>query len=122
MSSDGREILTARLRAMADWIDANPRLPLSPYSKIMISCFGSDMKQARAARRDIPGGWAKDTSPSSNYITYVHGRDDDDPDPSRWQVTYNLHVSKSATCERVQVGTRHIEEHDEPVFEWKCDA
>ena len=39
-------------------------------------------------------------------------------------LTYSLEVSKSGTCERVQVGTRHVEAteaYDAPVFAWKCD-
>ena len=29
-------------------------------------------------------------------------------------------MTKHRTVERVQTGVKHVEEHDEPVFEWKC--
>jgi hypothetical protein len=119
--TDGRELLTARLRAMADWLDANPAVPLHPYSEVTISYFSDDIEEARAAREAARGGWRKQTSPTDNYITYEHG-DNGDQQFNQWSVTYALHVSKAATCERVQVGTKHVEEHDEPVFEWKCDG
>ena len=120
-ADDGRGILIARLRAMAAWLEANPDLPLSPYTDVTISYFGT-RDDARAARESAPGGWRKHTSPTDNYITYQHG--DHDPDSGKWDVTYEIHVAKSgsSTCERVQVGTRHVEAHDEPVYEWKCDA
>jgi hypothetical protein len=116
--TDGRETLTLRLRLMADWLDANPQLPISPYSDVQIIEF-CDMEQAREARRSAPGGWKKSTSPTDNFITYEHHAEESDS--IRWRVIYAIHVSKKATCERVQVGTKHVEEHDEPVFEWKCD-
>jgi hypothetical protein len=119
-TDDGREVFIQRIRAMADWMEAHPDLPLSPYSELQVSYFG-DMGEARAAREHAPGGWRKQTSPTDNFISYEHG---DDDGTAEWQVTYVIHVAKSgsSTCERVQVGTKHIEEHDEPVFEWKCDV
>lgn len=119
---DGRKILTARLRALADWLDANPEVPVSPYGQVQVYQFTDDMDIARAARASAPGGWDKDTSPVDNYITYQHKALPELDDSDKWTVQYALHVSKSATCERVQTGVRHIEEHDEPVYEWKCDA
>jgi hypothetical protein len=119
--ADGRELLIRRLHDMADWLEANPGVTVSPYAEVTISHFAADMDDARAIREAAPGGWRKQTSPTDNYISYEHG--DHDPASNRWRVAYCVHVAKSsATCERVQVGTRHVEEHDEPVFEWKCDA
>jgi hypothetical protein len=114
-----RATLIARLRGMADWLEANPGVPVSPYSEVTVAVFGADLEEARAARAAAPGGWRKQTSPTDNYISYEHGEDDG---TVRSRVTYAIHVAKSATCERVQIGVKHIEAHDEPVFEWKCDA
>jgi hypothetical protein len=121
-ADDGRAVLTARLRAMADWLDANPGVPLSPYSEVQINYFTNDIEEARAAREAARGGWRKQTSPTASYVTYEHGDTDGGEFAGKWAVTYAIHVAKAATCERVQVGVRHVEEHDEPVYEWKCDA
>lgn len=116
VTGDGRGVLIARLRLMAAWLEDNPGLPLSPYIPVTITQFASTEEEARAIRRAAPDGWRKNMSPQSDWVTYEHGEQD-----SRWEVTYELHVSKEVTaCERVQVGTRHVEEHDEPVYEWKC--
>jgi hypothetical protein len=116
----GRSTLIARLHALASWLEANPDVPVSPYSDIIVNYF-TTLDEARAVREAAPGGWRKQTSPADNYITYEHGETDG---TGKWKVFYALHVAKSGsdTCERVQVGTKHVEEHDEPVFEWKCDA
>lgn len=116
VTGDGRGVLIARLRLMAGWLEDNPDVPLTPYSAVHVSFFGGTEAGARELRKAAPGGWRKDTSAADNYITYQHG----DSDP-QWEVLYQYHVSKEAmACERVQVGSRHVEEHDEPVYEWKC--
>jgi hypothetical protein len=122
--TNDRSVLTARLRAMADWLDASPGIPLSPYISVVINQFAT-MDEAREARSSAPGGWVKDNNAASSWVTYHH---DASPGPDadavavKWQVRYSLNVSKADTCERVQIGSRHVEEHDEPVYEWKCDA
>jgi hypothetical protein len=121
--AEGRQLLTARLRAMADWLDASPGVPVHPYSAVIISYFG-ELDEARAARESAPGGWRKETSEVSSWISYEHGEQGDDGD-MKYQVTYQFNVSKETTCERVQTGVRHVEAveaHDEPVFGWKCDT
>ncbi len=113
-----RSVLTARLRALADWLDANPGIPVSPYTEMTINSFSS-MDEAREIRASAPGGWSKANSTTSKWITYkYHPLPGADPD--KWQVSYNLNISKEDTCERVQTGVKHIEEHDEPIYEWKC--
>jgi hypothetical protein len=111
-----RATVITRLRAMADWLEASPAVPLSPYITIAITAFASSEDDARAIRAAAPGGWRKDTTPETQWITYCHGDDD-----ARNQVVYQLNVNKEATaCERVQTGTVHVPAHDEPVYEWKC--
>lgn len=101
---------------MASWLEAHPEVPLNPYIPISIDQFANTEEEAREIRAAAPGGWRKDGNQTSDWVSYEHGDDD-----SRWEVTYRLNVNKEATaCERVQVGTRHVEEHDEPVYEWKC--
>jgi hypothetical protein len=119
----GRDILIARLRAMAQWLEDSPGVPVSEFSPVHVSQWTDSVDDARAVMAAHPGGWSKDTSPTDNYITYRHG-DADPADPNRWNVLYQLHVRKEAgACERVQVGTRRVEAveaHDEPVWEWRC--
>ncbi len=121
LRQDGRSTLITRLHALADWLEANPDVPVSPYAEVRIDYFGAALDEARAIREAAPGGWVKRTSSTDNYISYEHG---DGSDEMKWRVCYAVHVSKSesTSCERVQTGTRHVEAHDEPVFEWKCDA
>lgn len=116
----GRDILIARLRGMADWLAVHPDLPISPFCDVEISVFGQDLDGARGAMASAPGGWRKGTTAASNFISYEHG-DYDPEDPARWNVVYRIHVAKDdSTCERVQIGTKFVPEHEEPVFEWKC--
>jgi hypothetical protein len=115
-TTDGREVLTARLRALADWLDASPGVPLSPYCSVQVNTFAENMDDARTARASAPGGWEKDSV--GNYFAYTRAFLPDDS--GKWEVSYALNVNKAATCERVQTGVKHVEEHDEPVFEWKC--
>jgi len=112
---EGRGILIARLRGMADWLEAHPEIPLSPHVSIGIHQFADSEAHARQVRKAAGGGWVKQASPESDYVTYVHG------DGAPWSVKYFLNINKAATsCERVQVGTLHVEAHDEPVWEWRC--
>lgn len=32
-----------------------------------------------------------------------------------------FYSTRQVVCERVQVGTKHVEAHDEPVYEYQCD-
>jgi hypothetical protein len=110
-----RAVFIARLRAMATWLEDNPAVPVSPWMAVNISMFTDSTAEARDAMAAAPGGWRKKVSATSDYTTYEHGDDD-----IRNEVIYELHVRKDATCERVQVGVKHVEEHDEPVYRWKC--
>lgn len=120
--TDGRETLIARLHAMADWLQAHPDIPLSKYSEVIISAFPGSLDDARDAMDSAPGGWTKTTSPASGYISYA--RSLADRDSYQWRVTYQMSVSKdkSPSCTRVQVGTKYVEAHEQPVYEWQCNA
>lgn len=39
---EGRKILIGRLRDMADWLEAHPGIPLSPYAAVHVSAFTDD--------------------------------------------------------------------------------
>lgn len=115
-----RTAMVAGLRAMADDLEAG-KLPL-PYD-ISPSVFWSlDEKtgqiadritkdDARKAMYNAPGAWEKITNEA--YVTYIKNYSTN--------VTYNICTSRLESCKQVQVGTKHVEAHDEPVYEWVCE-
>lgn len=113
---DRRAEIVANLHAMATLFEQNPELPV-PYS-IYISTWVDDMETARSSRKGICG-WKKVASPSranTEYNLSIGGNE-----YGAGSITYSLSVPKTETCKRVQVDTRHIEAHDEPVYEWVCN-
>jgi hypothetical protein len=106
----------AGLRAMADWLEANPAATMGFSSEVSLWV---DLAEAREIRKAAPGGWSKGDRDFAVAYSQVFT-----PDlPEYHQIAYRLYVSKSETCEQVQVGTEHVEAveaHDKPVFEWRC--
>lgn len=113
-----REKLIANLKALTAALETHPDLPI-PYG-VYVSCYVST-EQARAGRKGIPG-WTKTSTPESAYTHYEKcfgGGSSCD----RSAVVFEMSVPKSETCQRVQAGTRHVDEvpaHDEPVWRWDC--
>lgn len=115
-----RRDMISGLRAMADALENHPELPI-PYS-IAADTFwrtGGDGRiagqiqqdDARQAMAALPGGWAKTVG--NTFISYVQPFGDD--------VSYSICVERSQVCQRIQVGTRPVPAHDEPIYEWKCE-
>jgi hypothetical protein len=96
-----------KYRKMADWLEAHPDVPV-PHGN---ACSGTwlSLEDARKAMH-LSGSWTK--AYSENQVEYEH-----EVAPGLW---FWIWVSRSEVCQRVQVGTKHVEAHDEPVFEWKC--
>lgn len=118
---EGRARLIANLRELADLLELAPELP-APYS-MHATVYLSSEAAARRARRRVRG-WRKHNTRESYYVTYekVIGGGSE---YGRGAVTLSLEVSKGETCQRVQVGTRHVEAvpaHEEPVYEWDCSG
>lgn len=131
---DQRKAYTDGLRALADFLDNYPQFDL-PYMRVGVWAYTqyddsgwydkshitlTSEEVARRMRRGIPG-WTKDPGDvSAGHVTYTKTFT---PDDAPLAVTYSIYASKTGTCERVQVGVRHVEAteaHDEPVYEWKC--
>jgi hypothetical protein len=113
-----RAEMIAGLRAMADWLEAHPGVAVDRFSPVTMNLFAETEDEARAVRAAAPGGWEKDAK--GDYLTYARQFSGEG---YRCVVEYQVHVNKRSTCERVQVGTRHVEAveaHDEPVYEWRC--
>lgn len=115
-TTDHRAEMIRGLRAMADWLEAHPGIPVSRYNPVTMTLFPADEAEARAIRAAAPGGWGKD--PAGDFIAYERQFSGAGSGTSR--VQYRVLLSKNQTCERVQVGTRHVAAHDEPVYEWRC--
>lgn len=114
---DHRTEIIANLHAMATLFEQHAELPV-PYL-VYISAWVDDMETARTIRKGIHG-WKKSTSSSradTEYNLSIGGGNE----YGAGSVTYSLSVPKTKTCTRIQVGTKHIEAHDEPVYEWVCD-
>jgi hypothetical protein len=109
----------ANLRAMAQFLEDNPALPV-PYSTYLTH-YPQSLEEAREMRNGS-FGWEKQNAKDSSFVNFVKKFGGDQF--GRGTVAYELAVSKSQTCERVQVDTRHVEAveaHDEPVYEWRCE-
>lgn len=115
-----RQNQISALRKMADWLEAHPQVDITYGIQVDFYC---SMADAQAIRASAVGGWHKEISEYSNYTGYV--RTFTHPDiPAYKAVSYGLQVAKRETCERVQIGTRHVEAqeaYDEPVYEWRCE-
>lgn len=112
-----REEQIAGIRRLADALEANSegRIPT-----IYIVLY-AEMAEARAIRSQMPHGWTKTNHKTSSYISYTKQFCNN---ADSWEgVQYVIEVAKTETCQRVQVGTKHVEAveaHDEPVYEWQC--
>jgi hypothetical protein len=98
------------LRQLADFLERHPSVEL-PYT--MGGAVFVELEEARAFMAAAPGGWAKDDA--GNYWGYRKNF------PGR--VEYNVYVSREQLCQKVQIGTRHVdtvEAHEEPIYKWEC--
>lgn len=112
-----RDEIIANLRAMADLFEQNPGMPV-PWS-VYMATYTDNMEVARSARRGV-FGWKKEASPTTAHTDYnlsIGGNE-----YGMGSVTYAISVTKADTCKRVQVGTKHIEAQDIPVYEWDCGS
>jgi hypothetical protein len=79
---------------------------------VYATIYTGDVTVVRGLYRRLVGGWRKYGSAKSYATNYVREFSD--------LVELIVSVSKGAACERVQVDTKHVEAHDEPVYEWRC--
>jgi hypothetical protein len=113
-----RAEMIAGLRAMADWLEAHPGVAVDRFVPVSMTLFAASEDEARAIRAAAPGGWEKDAK--GDYLSYARRFSGEG---YRCVVEYEVHVNKQTTCERVQVGVKHVEAveaHSEPVYEWRC--
>jgi len=110
-----RASLAVAIRALADFVEAGDAI-MDSCMEARLTVFNNDLDKVRELMGRSPGDWNKEDAGA--WIAYnkrflVGGRT---------FATYTAYVSKASTgtCQQVQVGTRHVEAHDEPVFEWRC--
>lgn len=125
--SKWREQVIRDLRAFADALEAttNEQFP-TPYVSFSLysievptdddpyACRNLTFDDARLAMAALPGKWRKTVNDNGLYYAKQFGE----------TCRVYLNIDRSATCERVQVGTKHVEAteaHDEPVYEWRCN-
>jgi hypothetical protein len=115
-----RQEAIAGLRALADFLDANPDAKL-PHNVQAMECVQS--ADALATRvRDLGGSWEKGTDESYFELTRSFGP----------RVSYQVFATRANVCERVVVGTEEVEVKEYPavepitktvtreVVEWRC--
>lgn len=71
--------------------------------------YVSDEDSIRALMARSPGGWEKDVQ--AGCIYYTKHLDND---------AYIIFSVSRPECKQVQTGTKRVEAHDEPVYEWQC--
>lgn len=122
-----RKTYTDGLRAVADWLDAHPEVPLPSEGQSRVFCLGTVALGKDGVReelanvaRALPGEVDKEYTDS--YFR-VHG------------VIEGIHIAysaaRTAVCDRVVVGQRTVskevpvafeeQEVTEDVVEWRCD-
>lgn len=116
-----RQGIIKGLRELADALEATPGLP-TPYdvhtdlfwqlddNASLAGRLTQDI--ARAAMAALPGDWSKSSPSTGSYISYDRSFGE--------YVTYSLNIDRADVCRRVQVGTKTVPAHDEPVYEWEC--
>jgi hypothetical protein len=115
-----RQGIIKGLRDLADALESRPGLP-TPY-RVEVDLFwqiadngnlGGRIRpeHGRAAMAAMPGDWSKRSADA--FVSYNRAFGPD--------VTYGINVDRAKVCRKVQVGTRNVPAHDEPVYEWKCD-
>ena len=108
--SDTRQETIDGLRALADYLETRPDVPL-PYFGF-VNAFGDEEELPVVAR--AMGGFTKDHT--GDYLTLVK---------SFGPVGLHVHFASEQVCERVVVGTEEVPEkvtpaHTKEIVEWKC--
>ena len=102
----------AGLRALADWIEANPEQPLS--ETILSVWCQRDTKEAAAAVMRAFGSCEKEYGDSCFYLKKAFG-----------PITLRFVFLRAAVCTRRVVGTKHVPaqfypEREEEIVKWDC--
>lgn len=121
MTTTGKEtIVESESERVANWLinaeellrylGVNPTLV--PHLSLCLVLCVDDIASLVTTVRTAGGTWDKDDSYGFLSLTRSFG-------------PHSIRVStpKAPTCERIQVGTRHvdaIEAYEEPVYEWVC--
>lgn len=117
----------AGLRAVADWYEARPELN-PPVSTVHYAYYGGDMGGGNLVDSKTGLRWfAKLAGKVRKAVTEYTYSLTAEPDANS---TVAVCASRSAVCEPIEVGTRHVPPvvvpeqitpaYDEPIYEWRC--
>ncbi len=121
-----REDVISGLRELADWLEANPNVPINILygsasvvhtNAIGYGAFGGRETMMALAR--MPGKWRKVSyGPKDSAFRLVR-------DFGNGAVEYQVYVPRVQVCTKKVVGIKNVEEetvpaHDEEVVEWEC--
>lgn len=109
-----RQLTVAGLRQLADWLEANPDVPVTKYDQVGVVAFGSGKAEAGAVALAAPKMDKRYTSGLFEGSVKFAGN-----------VRYEINIAREQVCTKRVVGTKHVEEvtypaHDEDVVEWDC--
>lgn len=107
--TDERRQLTDGLRALADFLDAHPAVPM-PYYNTLTAFVDSLDEIAKAARC---GSWEKNYVTDHFLLTKPFGN----------HLTLQIATDRKNVCERVVTGTKTLPaqpEREVEVAEWRC--
>lgn len=122
MNSEQRDETIRNARALLDFLEQTPEAEMASYSGLSLYLYrdgqdGRDMVHKVMAAS--PGGWSKEDS--SDYPSTVYRKTFGTSEET--SAAYVVNISKASTCQRVQVGWRHVEAQpaeDVPVYKWSC--
>lgn len=117
-----REQLIADMRAVADFFEAHPDLPVP--GKLELDVYGVSKEQLRAVARAFP----RVEKGASDIVFWLRCR-------FSYHTRLDFNGIREEICERVEVGTRLVAEqivpakeaqvipaHEEPIVEWRCGS
>jgi hypothetical protein len=107
-----REEVIAGMRALADYLEANPAVPC-PINRVF-DVFVDGKEELNALRRLIGGQFVKRPVGSLFCLRKEFG-----------PLGYELNIDRELICERVVTGKRvvpAVPEHEEEIIDWKCGS
>lgn len=117
--------LIARLRELADFLEAHPELPECYSTPIFdLSVYGEDAKEQLAHFAKVAGRVEKSATYRTFYLRKSFG-----------PIRLDMNAMREQVCERVLVGTKVEPEHfipaqpetfvpaqEVPIYEWRCGS
>ncbi len=107
-----RDAYIAGLRALADFLEAEPGVPVSANDTLNVFTDKAGVTAAARAK----GGWRKEYGSAHFWLTRSFG-----------PIAFEVNASRNSVCRKVSTGTRVIPaqpaqpERTEEVFDWICD-